>query len=96
MNRDTIIDELRNYKTLNGGKYGIIEIGVFGSIARGQERTDSDLDVCIETKTPNPFIIVYIKEDLERLFNRRVDIVRLRKTMNAFLKERIEKEAMYA
>ncbi len=96
MNRQTIISSLKNYKTLNGGKYGIIEIGVFGSFAREQEQPDSDLDVCIKIQTPNPFIIVHIKEDLERLFNRRVDIVRLRTTMNSFLKKQIEKEAIYA
>jgi len=45
-------------------------------------------------KTPNPFILVEIKEELEKLFNRRVDIVRLRNSMNPFLKARIEKEGI--
>jgi predicted nucleotidyltransferase len=29
-------------------KYGVRKIGLFGSYARGEERTDSDLDVLVE------------------------------------------------
>jgi len=36
-----------------------------------------------------------IKQDLEEKFHRSVDIVRYRDRMNAFLKKRIDKEAVY-
>lgn len=36
-----------------------------------------------------------LKNTLEQLFGCRVDIVRLRDHMNAFLRERIEKEGIY-
>jgi predicted nucleotidyltransferase len=39
---------------------------------------------------------VHIKEELEERLGRPVDIVQYRERMNAFLKERIEKEAVYA
>ncbi len=95
MGRDDVLAILRDFKQNFADKYGILEIGIFGSIARGEEREDSDVDICIKTKTPDPFAIVHIKEEIENRVQRHVDIVRMREKMNPFLKERIEKEGVY-
>ena len=67
----------------------------FESVARGQMRDDSDIDICVKTQTPDPFMIVHIKEDIEHSLKRRVDIVRIREKMNPFLKKRIDEEGIY-
>ena len=95
MNRDDILAVLRRFKRDYGEQYGILEIGIFGSIARNEPRPDSDVDICIKTRTPDPFALVHIKESIERLVHKHVEIVRVREKMNPFLKERIEKEAHY-
>ena len=95
MNRDDIISFLRDFKARNAEKYGILSLGIFGSVARDEIRNDSDVDIYVGTKTPDPFIIVHIKEDIENRLHRHVDIVRLRDKMNPFLKRRIEKEGIY-
>ena len=95
MNRDDIMAELRQFKRDYAEQYGILEIGVFGSVARNESGEDSDVDICIKTKTPDPFALVHIKEAIEELVHKHVDIVRVREQMNPFLKERIEKEAHY-
>ena len=95
MKRDDVLAVLRQFKRDYAEKYGIHEIGLFGSLARNEPRDDSDVDICIKTATPNPFILVHIKESLEELLQKHVDIVRVRENMNPFLKERIEKEARY-
>ncbi|MEK6540468.1 MAG: nucleotidyltransferase domain-containing protein [Deltaproteobacteria bacterium] len=95
MGRDAILSILRDFKRNYGEKYGILEIGIFGSAARDEIRDDSDVDICIKTKTPNPFTLVHIKENIESLVRKHVDIVRIREKMNPFLKERIEKEGVY-
>ena len=41
------------------------------------------------------FVLESLKNTLEQLFGCRVDIVRLRDHVNAFLRERIEKEGIY-
>jgi predicted nucleotidyltransferase len=95
MNRQEILKQLKQYKEESAKKYGILQLGIFGSVARGQERETSDIDICIKTEIPNPFTIVHIKEELESLFHVHVDIVRIRDKMNSYLKECIEKEGIY-
>ena len=95
MNRDYILSLLRQYKNENLEKYGIENIGVFGSVARDEATESSDVDICIKTKTPDMFMFVHIKEELQNLFHKSVDIVRLRERMNSSLKKRIDKEAIY-
>lgn len=94
MNRDQIIAFLRDFKTRYGDQYGIISLGVFGSVAHGDIREDSDIDIYVTTKTPDPFVLVHVRDDIQRRLNRRVDIVRFRERMNPFLKRRIEKEGV--
>ena len=72
------IELLKEFKNKEAGHYAISRIGIFGSVARGEQTEESDL-----------------KNTLEQLFGCRVDIVRLRDHMNAFLRERIEKEGIY-
>ncbi len=95
MKRDDILAILREFKRDYAEKYGILEIGVFGSSARDDAREDSDVDICIKTKTPNPFALVHIKEDLEQMVRKHVDIVRVREKMNPFLRDRIKRECRY-
>lgn len=85
---------LKNYKHDFSEIYGIKSMGIFGSVARDEHHNNSDLDVYIETNTPNPFILVHIKNDLENLFQCHIDLIRYRENMNPFLKERIEKEGI--
>ena len=95
VNRDEIISFLRDFKKIHAEKYGIISLCVFGSVARGELRDDSDIDICVTTRTPDPFLLVHFKGEIEGSLKRRVDIVRLRDKMNPFLKKRIEQEAIY-
>jgi uncharacterized protein len=95
MQRDDILSFLRDFKTRCADKYGIISLGVFGSVARGEIHEDSDVDIYVTTREPDPFVLVHIKDDIERRLQRHVDIIRIREKMNPFLKKRIEKEGIY-
>jgi predicted nucleotidyltransferase len=86
---------LQNYKREYAGKYGILAMGIFGSVARDQADESSDLDVFVETITPNPFFLAHIKQDIEQRLHKKVDIVRIRKNMNPHLKKQIDKDAVY-
>ena len=76
--------------------YGIAKMGIFGSVARNEQTEDSDVDVYVEMTKPDLFTMVHIKEDLQNLFGRSVDIVRLRDNMNPLLLNQIRKDGIYA
>jgi predicted nucleotidyltransferase len=58
-------------------KYGIAELSVFGSIARGDERPDSDVDLLYVRLPGNDLGMSHfaLQDDLETLFGRLVDLV---------------------
>ncbi|MBI5815025.1 MAG: nucleotidyltransferase domain-containing protein [Nitrospinae bacterium] len=95
MGRDDVLALLRDYKKKYAAKYGIIEIGVFGSSARNEATDDSDVDICVKTATPDAFALAHIRTDIEELVGKRVDIVRVRERMNPHLRKRIEKDGVY-
>lgn len=95
MSREEILQILKTFKEECAAQYGILTLGVFGSVARDDMKEASDVDVVLRTKTPDPYNIVHVKEDLERRLNLRVDLVRLRDRMNPFLAKRIEAESVY-
>jgi predicted nucleotidyltransferase len=95
MDKSKLLKELKTFKKLHEIEYGITSLGLFGSFARGEASELSDVDIVVTTKTPDLFNLVHIKEDLEERLKRSVDIVRFRNKMNPFLKNRIEKEAVY-
>lgn len=90
-----ILEILRTYKVQSAPKYGFKRLGIFGSVARGEQTDQSDVDVCYEAPAPTLFTIARIKYDLEALLGCSVDLVRLRERMDEYLKQDIEKEAIY-
>jgi hypothetical protein len=93
-NRDDLISALRAIKQEWHDSLGIEEMGVFGSFARGNATEESDLDVYVRTRSPNPYLLVHLKEAIEGRVHRKVDIVRLRERMNPLLRKRIEQEGI--
>lgn len=96
MSRKEIIEILHHYKKEFAEQYGILSIGVFGSVGRDEAGDDSDVDVVIRIAEPDLFMLVGIKNDLEERLRRPVDLVTYRERMNQFLKKRIDSEAVYA
>lgn len=96
MGKKEIIEILADYRKEAADRYGILEIGVFGSAARDEIGAESDVDVVIRIAKPDLFILAGIKNELEERLRCSVDIVTYRENMNKFLKERIDREAAYA
>ena len=92
---EDVLARLRAFKESRQTEYGLSSLGVFGSFARGQAQEESDVDVVFETSEPNLFRTSCMKQELEELLARRVEVVRLRERMNPRLKRRILREARY-
>ena len=95
MTTNDVLARLKMFKESRQAEYSLRSLGIFGSFARGQAREDSDVDVVFETSEPNLFRTSRMKQELEELLARRVDVVRLRERMNPRLKQRILREARY-
>jgi len=90
-----IMQLLSQYKPTAESKYGLTRLGIFGSVARGEQTEDSDVDVCYEGRVPSLLTIDRIQNDLEQMFGCHVDLVRIRKDESNMLQQRIKKEGIY-
>lgn len=55
--------------------YGVKRIALFGSVARGEDRPDSDVDILVELKSPLGLKWFGLEEELSRALGRNVDLV---------------------
>lgn len=92
---DEVLKVLKKRKAEFESDFGVTAVGVFGSLVRGKNRPDSDIDVVVKMSKPDLFYMVHIKEKLEADYQAKVDIVHYREKMNVFLKNRIDLEAVY-
>ena len=90
------IEQIQHYKELNAEKFGIRRIGIFGSVARGEQNEHSDLDVFIDIKDADYFVLCNIHDDLEKLCGCKVDLVHLHRFLRPLLIKNIEKDAILA
>jgi len=89
------INILQRFKQEHGDEYGIMSIGVFGSVARNEHTGDSDVDVLVEAPVLSLFSRIGIKYKLEEMMGVPVDVIRKTKYMRPRFKARIEKEVIY-
>ena len=80
-------DELRS-------QFGIRSLRLFGSVSRGEQRADSDVDICVDME-PSLYLLVRLKRFLEQLLQCTVDVVRMHKHINPYLLENIERDGIY-
>lgn len=83
--REQIINTALHHKISN--------IKVFGSVIRGEETSDSDIDFLVDCKEEcSLFDLIALKDELENVLNRKVDIV-TEESIHWTLKDKILKEA---
>ena len=80
-------DELRS-------QFGIRSLRLFGSVSRGEQSEDSDVDICVDME-PSLYLLVRLKRFLEQLLQCTVDVVRMHKHINPYLLENIERDGIY-
>jgi len=91
-----ILPLLRAHHHTWAERFHLRRIGLFGSVALGEATVSSDVDVWVELHPLTPFAMVHLKQELEQLLQRPVDLVRLRERMNPALRQVILKEGLCA
>ena len=86
---------LRDHKATLKDEFGVIEIGLFGSYTKGNQKKDSDVDILVEfEKAIDLFTYVHLKNHLSDLLGVNVDLV-TKKALKPKIGERILNETVY-
>jgi hypothetical protein len=95
MNREQIIQRLNDHKK-ELDTFGVRALSLFGSVARGEERPDSDIDILVEfERVGGLFEFVRLKNFLEQTLNQPVDLV-TPDALKPQLREKILRESVHA
>jgi len=96
MNIDEAMEILRNQSSHMRSVYHVVDIGVFGSCVTGNLKKHSDIDVLVsfEKGRKDLFNYMRLKQYLEGLLGRKVDLV-MKEAVKPRLRERIFSEVMH-
>ena len=75
-------------------KYSVKTLSVFGSVVHGNFNSESDIDFLVDFNENDPFkysdLYFGLKEKLEGLLNRKIDLIEHRGIKNTFFKKELE------
>lgn len=94
MSLQSLIQEKREDILTIAQKHGAYNIKIFGSVARGEDREDSDIDLLVEMESDRSLLDrIGLMQDLEDLLGRKVEVANLRGLRDCF-RSRILAEAI--
>jgi predicted nucleotidyltransferase len=94
---EEIKEILKEHKEEVKRKYKVSEIGIFGSLVRGEQKKRSDIDILVEFDQRDiPGLLKFIEMEryLEKLLRKKVDLVR-KGGIRPELRKIILKEVVY-
>ncbi len=95
--REDVLSKLQAHLPELRDRYHIEIIGIFGSVARGDDTPDSDVDIFYRIVSGKEDYNIYLDlyDYLEILFSRKVDLVPL-DNMQPYFKKYVEPDMIYA
>jgi predicted nucleotidyltransferase len=75
MRKADIEQKLKGQKDFLETHFFVEKIGIFGSYARDEHTEESDIDILVEFSRPVGFEFIELKEYLETVLGKRVDLV---------------------
>ena len=94
MRRHDIERILKEQKKYLSDKYFVEKIGIFGSYSRDEQTEESDIDILVEFNRPVGFEFLELKEYLESLFQKPVDLVTIN-ALKPLIKDNIMNEVQF-
>jgi predicted nucleotidyltransferase len=94
--QDEYLNKLRQFKQQYSSEYGIENIGIFGSVARGEQTENSDIDIYYEGKSLGLKSLVEFPMQLEKFLGSPVDVVRKHRNLRPSFVKRIMEDIVYA
>ena len=94
IDKEYITKTLKDNKVDLAARYHLKFIGIFGSFTREDFREDSDIDILIDYNQPLGIEFIDLAEELEKILNRKVDLVSQNGVKPKYLEE-IKKDLIY-
>jgi len=97
INKNDILQYLKENKELFTKQYNVIRIGIFGSFARNEQTENSDIDILISMDENTEDIFdkrIALKQLISHHFSKPVDVCH-EKSLKSVFKEHIIKEVIY-
>jgi uncharacterized protein len=94
MGMDEILKAYREEILRIAAKYGAYNVRVFGSVARGEARPDSDVDFLVELEPQRTLLDqIALMQSLEKLLGRKVDVTEP-ETLHELIRDKVLREAV--
>ncbi len=74
LSREQVISLLKREMSSLKDKYGVEKIVLFGSYAKGTQRSKSDVDLLVSLRKPLGLEFVSLADHLEEILGRKVDV----------------------
>ena len=95
MDRETAQNILNSQLNFLKDQYHIKNIGIFGSVVRGEQTNESDIDILVEFDAPIGFFdFIKLENYLSGILKRKVDLIS-KKALKPAIKETILNEVIY-
>lgn len=94
MSLSNLLKEKREEILSIAAKHGATNVQIFGSVARGEENADSDVDFLVELESGRSLLDrIALIQDLEDLLGKKVDVATV-KGLREYIRDRILSEAV--
>lgn len=94
MGIDEILKAYREEILRIAASYGAYNVRVFGSVARGEARLDSDVDFLVELEPQRTLLDqIALMQSLEELLGRKVDVTEP-ETLHELIRDKVLREAV--
>jgi len=93
---EEIIKSLRADKDFLADKFGVVNIGMFGSYISGNQNSESDIDILVELKEPRFDWLAGLQLYLEKKFDKKIDLIRKSGKFKSRFIESVEQDVLYA
>ena len=96
INKKQIIGKISSQKKFLEDRYFVEEIGIFGSVARSEQKTASDVDILVNFSSPiGIFDFIRLENYLSKLLGAKVDLV-TKTGLKSVIKDEVLSQTVYA
>ncbi|MEA2050672.1 MAG: nucleotidyltransferase domain-containing protein [Campylobacterota bacterium] len=95
MTKNDILEKLSQEKKYIQNTYEVDKIGLFGSYAKGIQTESSDIDIYVEFKHKTFKNIAGLWVFLEKIYNKKIDLLHKHKQSKGAIFDSIQKEVIY-